>query len=78
MAAILDQMDINEKPEANITYLDRDTLIIEDLNESPLILNEAPIEFIDMADPENPELVAIQSLFFDTVYHQLNIHEWIL
>ena len=77
MVSILDQFDIIEETETQITYMDGDTLVIEDLSESPLTFDEMPIESDNQADPENPELVAFRSLLFDTVYHQLDIREWV-
>ncbi len=78
MVSILDQIDIVEETSTSITYLDEDTLIIEDLSESPLTLDESPAEPIDTSDPENPGLVAFRSLLFDTIYHQLDTREWVV
>lgn len=78
MVSILDQIDIINETSTCITYIDGDTLVIEDLSESPLTLDESPAEPIDTSDPENPELVAFRSLLFDTIYHQLDTHEWVV
>ena len=78
MVSLLDQFDIIEETDTYISYIDDGTLVIEDLSESPLILEETPIEPDNLADPENPELVAFRSLLFDTVYHQLDVREWVL
>lgn len=75
MVSILDQIDIIEETSTSVVYIDGDTLVIEDLSESPLTLDETLAEPIDCADPENPELVAFRSLLFDTIYHQLDIRE---
>ena len=78
MASILDQFDIIEETETSITYMDGETLVIDDLSDSLLTLEETPVEYDNLADPENPELEEFRSLLFDTAYHQLDIREWVL
>lgn len=75
MVSLLDQIDIIEETD---TYTNNGTHVMEDIGESPLTLEETPVEFDNIADPENPELVAFRSLLFDTIYHQLDIREWVL
>lgn len=78
MVSILDQFDIIEETETSITYMDGETMVIEDLSDNLLTLEETPVEYDNLADPENPKLEAFRSLLFDTVYHQLDIREWVL
>ena len=79
MASILDNTDIADSTNDYTVYDDTDgTLIIEFLEDSPLIdITEEPISVNDI-DAENPALVEFRSLLFDTVYHQLDIREWII
>ena len=76
MASILDNADTTY--EYN-TYVDEDgTFILEFLEESPLVdATEEAIPY-DNFDTENPALVEFRSLLFDTVYHQLDIREWVV
>ena len=78
MATILDNTDISESTNDYTAYIDADgTLIIEFLEDSPLIdITEEPVTVGDI-DAENPALMEFRSLLFDTVYHQLDIREWI-
>ena len=76
MASILDNFDTIDEYS---TYVDEDgTFILEFLEDSPLvnITEEAFPE--DDFDTENPALVEFRSLLFDTVYHQLDIREWVV
>ena len=76
MVSIADQFEIIEETSTSITYLDGDTLVIEDLDDNPLIFDSMPAEPFDYADPENPKLVAFRSLLYDTIYHQQDEQEW--
>lgn len=75
MTSILDNADDSY---AYGTYIDEDgTLVIESLDESPLIdIIEKPVPVNDI-DDENPALVEFRSLLFNQVYHQLDIREWV-
>lgn len=78
MSSLLDQIDIIEETDTYITYMDDGTMVIEDISDSPLSIEETPVERDNLADPENPALVAYRSLLFDTFYHQLDVREWVL
>ena len=78
MASILDNIDTYESTNDYNVYTDTDgTLIIEFLEDSPLVdIIEESIPVNDI-DTENPELVEFRSMLFDQVYHQLDIREWV-
>lgn len=78
MTTILDQFEIIEETDDHITYMDGDTLVIESIEDSPLMLNETPEQYESAIDPENPQLIAFRSILFDTIYHQLDIREWVV
>ncbi len=76
MASILDNFDTID--EYN-TYVDEDgTFILEFLEDSPLVNITEEVFPGDDFDTENPALVEFRSLLFDTVYHQLDIREWVI
>lgn len=78
MSSIIDQYEIIEETDEQITYIDPEgTLVIECIGESPLVDTEEDINKDQRIDPENPELVEFRSLLFDQVFHQLDIREWV-
>lgn len=78
MCSILDQYEIIDETDEQLTYRDPDgTVTIEFLGDSPLIDFEEDINEYQGIDPENPPLVAFRSLLFDQVFHQLDIREWV-
>ena len=79
MCSLLDQYEIIEESEEQITYRDIDgTVILEFLGDSPLVELEECIDEDDQSiDPENPQLVEFRSMLFDQVFHQLDIREWV-
>ena len=79
MFTILDNIDTIDESDSHITYIDSEgTLVIESYDECPLLELEEQTTTYDSYDTENPELIAFRSLLFDTVYHQLDIREWVL
>ena len=78
MCSILDQYEIIDETDEQITYRDAEgTVTIEFLGDSPLVELEEDISEDQRIDPENPQLVAFRSLLFDQVFHQLDIREWV-
>ena len=78
MCSILDQYEIIDETDEQITYHDAEgTVTIEFLGNSPLVELEEDISEDQRIDPENPQLVAFRSLLFDQVFHQLDIREWV-
>ena len=78
MLDFLDKIDIIEETDTYVAYMDDGPMVIEDISDSPLSIEETSVERDDLADPENPALVAYRSLLFDTFYHQRDVREWIL
>lgn len=60
-------------------YVDDDgTFVLEFLEESTNGDVEEEAVPINDIDPENLALVEFRSLLFDTMYHQLDIREWVI